>query len=299
MTSIIPFIIIILALAIIIVVLVKKYPKLVLLDVDNLPEFKQEKKKDEFIKKRVEKRAQQKQQERKNQLKPVVNQFKGIQSKFRKYVGSVERKVVEETQKRHASASPAKKTQRRMSAMQLLQSGDHAFSLEDYDLAEKKYIEALRIDNKSKQAYQGLSKVYFKQGQYKEAEETSKFLLHLNPKDEDTLMQLGFACEEQGKLADAVDYYQRAILVNDKISNRFITLANVLRQLERNDEAFDAIKHAIELEPQNPKYLDNLIEISIIVGDKKEAEEAYEALRFVNARNTKLPSFKERIASMQ
>ena len=55
--SIISFILMIVPLAIIIIVVVKKFPQLAVLDVDNVPEVKTSKKKDEVLKKRVEEKA--------------------------------------------------------------------------------------------------------------------------------------------------------------------------------------------------------------------------------------------------
>jgi len=51
MYSILPFALIIISLAIIIIIVVRRYPQLTLLDVDSIPEVKIEKKKVELLKK--------------------------------------------------------------------------------------------------------------------------------------------------------------------------------------------------------------------------------------------------------
>ena len=62
--------------------------------------------------------------------------------------------------------------------------------------------------------------------------------------------------------------------------------------------AKEAALQAVELEPQNPKYLDLLIETAIICGDKATAVRSLEELRLVNPDNQKLDSFRERITKI-
>jgi len=58
MFSVLPFILILIALAIVVVVVVRKLPQLTLLDVDSIQQVQIDKKKDEYLKKRVEKNAE-------------------------------------------------------------------------------------------------------------------------------------------------------------------------------------------------------------------------------------------------
>jgi large subunit ribosomal protein L6 len=50
---------------------------------------------------------------------------------------------------------------------------------------------------------------------------------------------------------------------------------------------------------KNPKYLDLLIEVAILLNDKKMAMDAYNELRLVNPENQKLDSFKSRIGELE
>ena len=54
----------------------------------------------------------------------------------------------------------------------------------------------------------------------------------------------------------------------------------------------------MELEPENPKYIDKLIEISIIVGNKKIAKSGLSQLKKVNPENNKLALFEQKIADI-
>ena len=76
MFSILPFILILIALAIVVVVVVRKLPQLTLLDVDSIPEVQIDKKKDEYLKKRVEKSAEAFKKKRQQLFGPLVKNLK-------------------------------------------------------------------------------------------------------------------------------------------------------------------------------------------------------------------------------
>jgi len=57
----------------------------------------------------------------------------------------------------------------------------------------------------------------------------------------------------------------------------------------------EAIQQALDIEPQNPRYVDNFIETSIILKRKDLAEEGYKQLRMINPDNQKLEVFRQRI----
>ena len=56
---------------------------------------------------------------------------------------------------------------------------------------------------------------------------------------------------------------------------------------------------AVQLEPGNPKYLDQLLEMSIIAGDSELARETYDRLRLANPDNQKLAEFKQRVEEIE
>jgi hypothetical protein len=57
-------------------------------------------------------------------------------------------------------------------------------------------------------------------------------------------------------------------------------------------------RKALEIEPNNPRYLDTILEISIIKKDKVLANETYKRLKEVNPENQKLAEIKEEIAEL-
>lgn len=306
MFSLIPFFLILLSLGIILFIIIRKFPQLSLLDIESIPEVAVERKKETLLKRRIQKQNAQQKNAMLFWLKPVADFFRRLQSKFRAYVGRLERgmhgykKKQQPAVEKNTKPEPQKKIEsvERGNMTALLNDARTAAAEQDWEEAEKKYIGVIRLDAKNKQAYRGLGDVYAAQGQYDEATETFQFILHLDPQDDATLQRLGDIAEDKGNIEEAVNYYQQAVLINANLSNRFAKLADLLYQLEQYDTAIEAIEQAVELEPENPKYLDMLTEISIMSGNQQGALDAYHRLRMANPDNQKLNAFKDRIDKM-
>lgn len=293
-----PLILIVSSLGTMLAIIIRRFSQLSLLDVESLPEVKEEKKKNEFLKKRVEAVAVQAKKERVKRLQPYLEHLKEIQLSFRKYVGRVERTVWDKTHTRNKDArekisdQPALGNER---VRALLSAGALACAQGRTEEAEQKYLAVIRLDPKNKDAYRGLGDVYHKQGQTAEAKETYKFLHQLDPTDDQVIVKLGELAEEEGDLTGALEYYQQAALLNDNVSQRFGKLAELFFGLGQYPTALEAIEQAADLEPMNPKYLDLMTEISILVGDKERALNTYQRLRMVNPENHKLAALKDKI----
>jgi tetratricopeptide (TPR) repeat protein len=222
-----------------------------------------------------------------------------LQLQFRIYVGKIERLLYHEevlkTKLKNEEISPEDREQK---LNQLIADGEQYLKLENYDKAEEYFITAIKQDAKSAAAYKGLAETYLAKNAIEEAKQTYQFLLRLQPTDDSILVKLAEVAEEQGNTEEAIGYYQQAVLINDSFSPRFYHLAELLVKVDQPEVAKESILQAVELEPQNPKYLDFLIEIAIICGDKTLATKAYNDLRLVNADNQKLPVFKDRIKKM-
>jgi tetratricopeptide (TPR) repeat protein len=294
--SFIPFILILFSLAVIIVIVIRKFPQLSLLDVENIPEVKQLRHKDQLLKKKAEKEFEKTRETWKKRVRPVLQWLKRVQLSFRKYVGKIEREVT-----RRKSATVSVREDATLPAAEqnavrtLLQKAGQSLEKGENDQAEEEYIAVIKIDEMSREAYKGLAEVYINKRQLVEAEETLKFLLQLGDADDQVYTKLGNLAEKKGEVDKAIEYYQQAVLLNDQISTRFVKLAELLKSINQNQTALEAITQALDLEPNNPKYLDILAELAILVHDKKLAESTWGKLRMVNSENQKLEVLRERI----
>ncbi len=288
--------IIIIALAIVLFLVIRRFPQLANLDIHNLDEEKTYRKKKEIINKRIEKSSNLLKQKIGRMLAPIEKVWGKLQLQFRIYVGKIERLL-------HHEQSLKIKLKRKVTSTEeneqkiapLIQEGEQQLKAGSYDKAEEVFISAIKIDPKSAVAYRGLGDTYLAKNSIEEARQTYKFLIKMEPDDDSVLVKLAEIAESQGDLEEAIGYYQQAVLVNDSFSPRFYHLAELLVKVGQPQVATESILQAVELEPQNPKYLDLLIEIAIICGNKELALKGYGELRLVNPENQKLHSFKDRI----
>ncbi|MFA7244618.1 MAG: tetratricopeptide repeat protein [Candidatus Magasanikbacteria bacterium] len=300
MLNILPFILIVLSLIIIIFVIVRKYPQLLLLDVDTLPEIQTARNKNKLIMRKSEQREKQYYANFKNKLTPFIKLLKKIQLAFRILVGKVEKKsgacrgMIGEM-----SVTKEERKEQVVTSKDLVKDALNDLSQEDYPTAEKKFLASLKYDPKNKEAYRGLAAVYYAQNQVTEAKETYNFLLQLDPNDEDANVKLGEIYEEEGNKEKAVEYYQQAVLINPNNPERFVKIYDLLFYLKHYETALEAVEQALDIESQNPRYVDNFIEVSLMLKRKDLAEEGYRQLRMINPDNQKLEIFRQRIDDLK
>jgi tetratricopeptide (TPR) repeat protein len=91
------------------------------------------------------------------------------------------------------------------------------------------------------------------------------YLSHLN---------LGKALEAEGRLAEALPHLQRAATLH-AAPLYLVNLADVLRKLERHEQAVAAYREAVRLQPEFPSARNNLGNSLVAVGDWAGAEEQF------------------------
>jgi len=277
-------------------IIYKKFPQLANLDVAVLPEEKFERKKYEIVTRRVRQNGMEFGKKIGGKLKPVDNFWRQIQLKFRIYVGKIERLMHHEEMAKNAKEILEMTQEERSEKITaLLKSGNNNLVSKNFDLAEQDFISAIKLDSKLSEAYRGLGETYLAKGSIEEGKQTLDYVLYLEPDNDSIMARLAEIYEEQNDVEKAIEYYQRAVVVNDSLSPRFAHLAVLLLKLGQNEVAKEAACQAVELEPQNPKYLDLMVETAILCQDKKTAEDGFARLRLVNPENTKLLEFKDRI----
>lgn len=296
MLNIIFILIIAIALGVILFLVIRKFPQMASLDLSNLPEEKIYQKKREIINKRIEKSSAILKNKFSKVLIPLGKVWGRLQLQFRIYVGKIEKLLHHEqvlkTKQKVKEINPEENSQK---LAQLIQDGEQKLKSESYDEAEELFISAIKIDPKSVVAYRGLGDTYLAKNSVEEASQTYKFLIKMQPEDDSVLVKLAEIAENQGNLEEAIEYYQQTVLINDSISTRFYHLAELLLKINQPEVAKESVLQAVELEPQNPRFLDLLIEVAIICGNKDIALKAYGELRLVNPENKKLHNFKDRI----
>ncbi len=288
-------VIILLGIAVIGFVVIRKFPQISNLDVNSLPQEKVSRKKQEIISRRIEEQGKAFKANSEKFFVPLRKVWGQLQLKFRIYVGKIERLWHHEQTRKQKVESNLSPEELEQKINQLITDGEQCLQLNQFDRAEEKFIAVIKLNNRVAAAYRGLGDAYFARELLEEARETYRFVLQLESEDDSVLVKLAGIAESQGDLEEAIEYYQKAVLVNDSLSPRFAKLAELLVKIDQPEAAREAALGAIELEPQNPKYLDLLAEVAILCRDKALADRAYNDLRLVNPENNKLADLRERI----
>ena len=147
----------------------------------------------------------------------------------------------------------------------MVKEGEAFMKEEQWDSAEKRFIEVISNDPKHVKAFESLGRLYLRKKDIQLAGQTFMFLHKLVPDDASVIVSLG----------------------------------EIAVQLGKPQEAFAYFKRATELRPKNPKYLDFLTRGAIKMGDAHEAQQALDRLAEVNPDNQKIPSFEEEIAQLR
>ncbi len=261
MYNIIPVSIIILSLAIIIAILIRKVPAVASIDIKQLPEEKQKEIKNNLIRSKIQRGL-----EKTIFSYDLISKKLGFLNKFldliRKRVTALEEKYSRKN-KRIIKSEPGVIKEK---VAQLLSEAEEIQGRGEFSEVEKKYIEVIELDPLNIDAYRGLGNFYLKQNDFDEAKQTFEHVLKLIKR-------------------------KRA----KEIVEDYINLSFVYRELGEGKRALAVLKKTLRLEPNNPRNLDLLCEASIIVKDKDSALRAYKQLKEVNPENQKLEGLEERI----
>ena len=271
MFNILPLILILISLILIINIVIKKFSALASLDVASIP---------------AEREARFKERIMGNRLKKSYFKY---YSKFQKIIRPIGETLGDFLKMLYRRLVEFKKNYNRAENIvmdqeshirKLLAEATENFKTGNDDEAEKRYIEVISLDSKSIDAFRSLGQLYLNQKKYQEAEQTLAHVLKLLEK------QIN---QPTGTLPEEV---------NLQLAETYFNLAELCVGKKNLVEASSHIIEALQVIPNNPRYLDMKLEISIINKDKKTAEEAWQKLTEVNPENQKLEDFKKKISEI-
>ncbi len=291
---IIPLALIVVALLIIVVVVVRKFPNLLALDVDALPGQKETATRNRLLWEKMARQVRDQSRRLGKAVQPAaVGLVKGVKKGYIKAV-ELERSYRQKMGPR--SIQEQEKVDAKTDT--LVEQAYENLKEDNFEQAEKKFIDAIALDHKDIEAYKGLGELYLEQGNVEEARQAFEHVLRLNAESYDAFSQLGLIARQKGELEKARDYFQKTIDLDAQGAVHYIDLADVYRQLGDDQSAFEALQKAVGLEPNHPRNLDALLDLSILMGKIDEAKELYARLAVVNPENKKLPDFELRIQEL-
>lgn len=266
MLTTISIILVLLGLIVIALIILKKFPSLAILDVENIPGQKEAKFKEQIIKSRLErdlakwgglfiKLWQVLNKAASGPLHNLYNRLKNLKEFYQK-----NKKLT--------------LSQRREHIRNLFRIAEDSLKADDLDKAENSLIEIISLEQKNLPAFVELAEVYAAGKKWAEAKQT-----------------LGYAL----KLAKLKDEH---FIGDITIQQIYFSLGWVCQELGDYHVGLDNICEALELEPNNPRFLDLAIELAILDNNKKLAQELFDRLREVNPENAKLDDFREEIFAL-
>lgn len=268
MPIIISLVLIILAIIIILMVVFKKFPVLAILDVANIPGHKEAKFKKQIMEKRVSRDLARWSGFFGRMWLWLAKNFSGFlksqQEQLQKIKNNYESRL---------KLSWKEKQQR---LKQLIVAAEDLLKKEDLGEAEKKLVAIISLDPKNLFAFFKLGALYAREKKWGEARETLMYALKLSLKHKNE--------EESPTSMTPAEIH--------------FFLAEIEKEAENTAAALENIREALELEPNNPRYLDLIIDLSIMIKDKKLATEYWEKLAEVNPENQKLAVWKEEIEKL-
>ena len=276
MFNILPLILILISLSIIIFIVAKKFSVLANLDLDSIQSEREIKVKEQIIGNRLKR-----------------NYFK-FQSKFIRIIRPLGGFLSDFFKNSYQKALDFKENYNKHEAKpealedidSLFLQVDEFLKEEKIEEAEKIYIKIIGIDSKNIKAFRGLGKLYSERKDYQEGKQTLEHAVKLLEKDLD---ELSLSQEE------SQDGGARKEELNSFLSLSYYDLFLINKALDDYKESLANINKALNIEPNNPRFLDTKLEISIMTKDKESARETFEKLKKVNPENSKLEELEKQI----
>ncbi|HPT08703.1 MAG TPA: hypothetical protein PLE28_03345 [bacterium] len=259
-----PIILISISLLVIIFIIIRHFPALAVLDASNIPEEKEQQIKEKIIKSRMTRKFS------------FLNKFFGAISDWFNKLFNILHFKLSELQKKQ------KKQQEDQSMLGisleeknkiLFSQADEFIKEENFEEAEKKLIEIISLDDKNFTAFFELGEVYHSEGKWQEAKQT---LLYAN------------------KLAEV--FSQK--VTGNEVANLNYSLALINKELNDLDGAITNLYKSLEIDQNNPRYLDLMLDLCIIKKDKGLALRFLEKIKEINPDNNNISKWEEEVSQL-
>ncbi len=269
MFTVISLIVIGLAVVVIATIFVKKFPALAILDAANIPGEKEAKFKEQIIKARVER---------------DMARWSGFFGRIWLWLSSSlhsslksQQESLKKIKTNYQASIKMPWLEKQKKIKELLVIAEDSLKKEDIKAAEAKLLEVIGLDQKNLGAFFQLGELYEAQKKWSEASETLNYALRL-------AKQRHPDKDESGEVS---------------LQKIYFSLAEVEKAAGNIEAALENIREALEIEPNNPRYLDLILDLSIIRKDKELALECWQRLASANPDNNKLGELKEVIERME
>jgi len=269
-------ILVVVALAVLFFVFFHKMPLLANIDIANLPAEREAAKKQAIIDERIRRQLARHGWWWRNLLGPLYQRLKDL---FWRGYGQLQK-----LDRQHLKARLQAQGLNWQRAKQLLADAEEALKNNDLVQAEKLAVESLELDKSQLDSFIVLAEIYQEQKKYPEAEETWIYAIK-------RLSQKYRADQSRGRQEEARETGRR-------LAEYQYSLGQLCLRQGNPDRADYYLKQALKIEPKNPRYLDTLLEISIIRKDRVTAVLIFDTLSEVDPSNAGLAEYQEKIRQL-
>lgn len=236
----------VLSLVIIARLIASKWKKLLLIDIDAMPDAKLRLQKYKII----EHRLQRKTHGAKSTLKKVAIPFaRAARSTYGKIV-ELERKY------RHALPGPQtqeEKERTRQKIASLMEAGIQLYKEGNFGEAEHTFLDIIRLNPQEVEAYEYLGEVYLLKKEHDHAIETLEFAKKLSPKDERIFYDLGVVYQQQGNQRKAMLYFEECVTLAPNNPKNLDALLQLAIEMKEKIVARQTLRKLKEANPENQK----------------------------------------------
>lgn len=268
MLTTISIISLVLSLAVIAVIILKKFPTLAILDINNMPGEKEAKFKDKIIRQKVERDVA-----RVNGLIARVWLF--FSHQVFDFLKSLQKRL-EQARLNYKISAKISYSEKKKMIKELFVAYFDLLKEEKFNEAEEKLVKIISLDQKNLPAFFKLGNLYSEQKKWSEARQTYNYALKL-----------------AGQYENDDD-----IMAEVTVQEIYFSLAWTEKEAGDLEAALENIRESLELEPNNPRYLDLILDLSIMKKDKNLAAVSLEKLAAVNPENQKLEEWKNIIEKL-
>lgn len=263
MYNIIPLILILISLTIIIIIIKNKFPALANINLESIQTEKEAKLKEQIISSRF-----------KRNIIKWNSKFTKIIEFFRIWSNNLFQFIYNKLQKLKNSYKTTNylTTEDKKNIIQkLLEEIELLDQKNNFNEIEEKLIQIISFDNKNLKAFMILGSLYFENKKFEEGKQIFQYTLKL---------------------------IENNIELKDEAAEIYFNLALIYQSIEQFDKAILNFQEALKIEPNNPRFLHNMLEMSILKKDKILAKEIYFKLMQTNPDNQKLKELVYKIENL-
>ncbi|OGY78654.1 MAG: hypothetical protein A3B74_04750 [Candidatus Kerfeldbacteria bacterium RIFCSPHIGHO2_02_FULL_42_14] len=250
----------IVALAVCVIIVIRKFPHLRILDIESARKHIQQRIKFSIIEERLKRKLKDTTMHMAHRVAPTHSKIQSIFHRLQEKVKKLELRYTQVVKQ----VTPERREKNRQKIEKLLETGKEFIEKNNLIEAERSFIEAISLDHQNQEAYKKLAEVYVLQKNWEHAKESLEFLLKLDPKNAQLQLELSQVC----------------------------------KHMDQMREAFEHAKTAVMIAPNDPKYLNELLELCFMFGQKYTAKKTFEKLKEVNPENQRIPEWEEKLKKM-